>query len=63
MTTKQYLCGTDYRHEMQMGSAIFYPTEAALKASSQCWEECGIVEIELDEAGEEVGMKWIVPEE
>lgn len=63
MTTKIYMCGVDYRHEMDRGSARNFDSVDELKTYSECWEECGIVEVELDEAANEVGMQWIVEPE
>lgn len=59
MKTVTYLCGTDYRHEMDNGTAIYYDSIEKLKASSKCWEECGIVELWLDETASEIGAKWV----
>ena len=61
--TKHYLCGTDYRYEMSLGMADFYNTIDDFYNNNQCWKECGIVEIELNEAGEEVGHHWVVKED
>lgn len=57
--SKHYLCGVDYQHEMGMNSAHLYTSIEELKAKSRCWAECGIVELELDEAGNEVCHKWV----
>lgn len=60
MTTKNYLCGVDYQHEMEEGFADFYPSVEELKNNRRCWKNCGIVEISLDESGNEMGHKWIL---
>jgi hypothetical protein len=59
ITTVTYLCGTDYQYEMENGSAIYYDSLEKLKEQSKCWQECGIVELHLNLAGEEVGHRWI----
>jgi hypothetical protein len=44
-----YMCATDWRYEI--GSAAdgnrVYPSVDALKRELNCWEECGIVEVEV----------------
>lgn len=57
--TKTYLCGVDYQHEMGEGLADFFNTIDELKAAKPCWKSCGIVELSLNEAGEEVGYSWV----
>ena len=49
MSVKGYICGTDIA-EVHMGATdvIIYPSAAALKKKRKCWEECGIVEIEVN---------------
>ena len=44
---KAYCCGVDMQHELEHG-AHFYDTLEELKATSPCWEECGVVEISFD---------------
>ena len=61
--TKHYLCETDYRHEMEMGMASFYDSLEDLQKHSKCWQECGVVAIILDEAGDEVSHSWVIDEE
>jgi len=62
--TIKYLCGIDYQTEMDTGLADFYDTIEELKdAKSACWGECGIVRIELDESGNEVGHQWVVKQD
>ena len=58
-TTKHYLCGVDYQHELEEGLANLYDSVQALKDDGKCWRQCGIVELELDEAGNEIGHIWI----
>jgi hypothetical protein len=44
-----YMCAIDWEHEIgnaPKGSAI-YPSIEALKRKHDCWEECGIVEVEV----------------
>lgn len=61
-TTKHYLCGVDYQNEMEMGLAHFYNSLDEIKTKSKCWTECGIIEIELDETGNEISHKWVEPQ-
>lgn len=63
ITTVTYLCGVDYQHEMEEGLADFYDSVEKLKAAKPCWKECGIVELHLDLAGNEVGHKWLVKQD
>jgi hypothetical protein len=61
--TKKFLCGSDYLHEMAMGWAMFYDTLEECKNDKECWGECGIVELQLDESGNEVSHIWVVKED
>jgi hypothetical protein len=60
---KKYLCGVDYQHEMEEGLADFYDSIEKLKQEKRCWPQCGIVEIDLDRDGKEIGYKWIVKQD
>ena len=47
-----YSCGVDWQHEIGEASDLegkmpLYSSIKALKKARQCWEECGIVELEL----------------
>jgi len=47
-----YACGTDWLHEIGKaydleGNMPLYSTIEDLKANSECWETCGIVEVRL----------------
>jgi hypothetical protein len=62
--SKHYLCGIDYQQELEEGCADLYDSiEALKKQKPRCWDQCGIVELELDETGNEVGHKWIVDQD
>ncbi len=61
--SKRYLCGVDYQHELEEGLADFYDSVEELKSAKKCWIQCGIVEIELDQSGKEIGHKWIVEQD
>lgn len=45
-----YMCAIDWQYEV--GNArngnIVYPSIDALKADHDCWQECGIVEVEVN---------------
>lgn len=58
-----YLCGVDWQHEFEEGSADIYNSIEALKDAQHCWGECGIVRLELDESGNEVSHRWIVEQD
>lgn len=58
--SKHYLCGVDYQHENDQGKADYYDFINELKDNKSCWKQCGIVELELDEQGNEIGHTWIV---
>ncbi len=60
--SKHYLCGVDYQHEMEEGLADFFDSVEELKSARKCWTECGIIELELDEAGKEIGHSWVEPQ-
>lgn len=49
MSIKGYICGTDIT-DVNLGATdvVIYPSIEELKKKRSCWEECGIVEIELD---------------
>ena len=57
--TKKYLCGTDYRWELDCGCPRICDSLKELKEGGVCWEDCGIVEMQLDKDGIEIGHKWI----
>lgn len=48
---KLYVCETDWLHElgeeMKTPDVVMYPSVASLKRHRSCWEECGIVELEV----------------
>lgn len=48
---KLYVCGTDWYHElgeeMAVPDVVVYPSAKSLKKHRTCWEEDGIVELEV----------------
>lgn len=44
-----YICGVAMQHELGETVVKTYPSVKVLKESSDCWRECGIVEVNLDE--------------
>lgn len=46
---KGYMCGTDYEYELEnaSGGVKIYSSVEDLKKHKTCWEDCGIIEIEL----------------
>ena len=47
---KYYLCGIAFQTELGHTDEIdIFESVDALKAKHTCWEECGIVEIEVEE--------------
>lgn len=48
---KLYVCGNDWYHElgeeMSKPDVVMYPSVKSLKKHRTCWEECGIVELEV----------------
>lgn len=57
------MCGVDYQHEWEEGLADLYDSMDELKDSKECWGECGIVSVELDESGNEINCRWIVKQD
>lgn len=51
---KFYCCGTDFLHERDF--KVFESVEL-LKETVTCWEECGIVEFEIDS---NENINWVV---
>ena len=56
-----YTCGVDYQHEIceapdLEGKMPAFSTIENLKKSKSCWEECGILELELKP------VKWVEPQ-
>lgn len=48
---KKYMCGTTFEYELEWADdvALFiYDSIEDLKNKGQCWESCGIVEIDVD---------------
>lgn len=42
-----YMCRVDYDHELGSTDVVVYPTLQALREAHPCWEECGIVMVEV----------------
>jgi hypothetical protein len=62
--SNHYVCGIDFQHEMDGNFADFYDTIEDLKRDkSRCWQQCGIVELELGDRGEILNHKWIVEQD
>lgn len=56
-----YACGVDWQHEINEapdleGKMPLFSSIKELKKHRQCWDECGIVEIEL------TLKKWVEPQ-
>ncbi len=57
-TKKIYVCGVDWQHEIgEASDVIMYPSVESLKKHRTCWEECGIVELEVKLT------KWVEPQD
>jgi len=52
---KMYMCGVDYQCELENDYVKIFVSPEELKKNKVCWEECGIVEVELDLTN----VKWI----
>lgn len=52
-----YMCTIDFECELgrAKGGNVIYPSIEDLKANHDCWEECGIVEVE-------VALRWTIHE-
>ena len=61
--TSKFMCGVDYQYELEEGLADLYDSLEELKNSKNCWGTCGIVQIWLDESGNEVSHNWIVKQD
>lgn len=52
-----YMCGVDFQHEFDHPTSIgLYTDVNSLKSASPCWEECGIVKVEITVA------EWVEPQ-
>lgn len=52
-----YVCGVDWQEEIgECNDVKLYSSIEALKKARQCWQECGIVEIEI------TVKKWVEPQ-
>jgi hypothetical protein len=59
---KLYACGVDWQHEIGEASDLegkmpLYSSVEVLKKSRKCWQECGIVELEISLKG------WVEPQD
>lgn len=57
-----YLCGVDWQHEIGEASDLegrqpLYSSVKGLKKKSPCWEECGIVKVEIKL------VRWVVKQD
>jgi len=61
---KKYLCGVAFQYELGETNEIgIYDSVKELKESGQCWKNCGIVEILINEGNDPefyYSHKWIV---
>jgi hypothetical protein len=62
--TKKYLCGVSFEHELGETDEIgIYDSIEDLKKDGECWKECGIVEVDVED-GEEPKTtdphRWVV---
>ena len=55
---KVYTCGIDFQHELGevLDYVKVYSTIEDLKRQVKCWEQCGIVELEVSLS------KWVEPQ-
>jgi hypothetical protein len=44
-----YMCLTDYDHELESasGGCKIYPSITELKKNKKCWQDCGIIKVEV----------------
>lgn len=58
-TIKVYTCGVDWQHELghAAGGNRVYASVKDLKEHAKCWEQCGIVELEITLS------KWIAEQD
>lgn len=47
MKKKVYICGVDWDHEIGECIVEVYPSVKSLKKNRTCWNQCGIVELEI----------------
>ena len=58
MGKKSYVCGVDWQQEIgECNDIKLYSSVKALKKARTCWEECGIVELEIKV------KKWVEPQD
>lgn len=62
---KYYLCGVAFQHELGETDEIgIYDVLEELKRNHDCWDKCGIVEIESDGKPEEyTSHVWLVEQD
>lgn len=58
MKNRGYMCNTTFENELGFTPVMVFPTVEALKKSSPCWEECGIVAVEFSTS--EIIIKSII---
>lgn len=44
-----YICGTDWFHELGNTKVFVFHSIAELKATIDCWKDCGIVKLKIQE--------------
>jgi len=55
-----YICGTDWQHEIGNVKSLslpVYTTVEEMKKNCKCWDECGIIEVEMK------FVKWHEPQD
>jgi len=57
-TTKHYVCISDFKHEEN--SLDYFSSIEELKNKKACWQECGVMEVELNESGEKISSREII---
>ena len=61
-TIKGYMCATDWDIELPLAPDVEFPeiykSQKALKRARKCWQECGIVQVEVSFKRLAVKGKW-----
>lgn len=60
--TKLYCCSTQFNYDMDhsnSGELQFYTSLKALKNNAECWEQCGITEIDITGLGKVIAKPKI----
>ena len=54
-----YVCGVAYQHEIDEIHVELYDSLEEAKEALPCWQQCGIVEMEINDNGYEIGHQWV----